>query len=762
VVGLAPPERDRKEIIMVNEKIRAKKYKASDKEVTASDTWRRVARGVADNPQVEEEIYAVMEALRGMMGGRMMAFAGTDCEKATKSNCYVLPNVPDDMEGIADVQKATILTLKAGGGVGLNWSKLRPNGSSVGKTGSKSFGPVSFMKAYNEYSRALDGKGQRKGAMIAVLDCSHPDIVEFINAKEKNTEATPVLDRCNLSVGITDAFMKAVETDGDWDLTFEGKVHTTVKARGIFRLIVERNHKKAEPGALYLDTINRMNNLAYAGEYLNTCNPCGELPLPENGACNLGSINLVKFVTDPFTVKAGFNFDLFKQTIRIMVRCLDNVVDNNYYPLPEQRAEAESKRRIGLGIMGLGSALAMLHVRYGSSECIAWVEKIMEALRDFAYDASADLAAEKGAFPLYAEQYLSGEFVKQLPEWLRAKIADTGIRNSHILTIAPTGTISQLVGNVTGGVEPIFDIEFTRRNYEESITTADYAWKLYCETYGATGSVPDYFATAHDLSPEEHIAVQAACQRYIDSSISKTINVRADITVDELADVYMQAWKAGLKGCTIYRSGSLDGEILSKTGDGKVEEPVKVHTKKHRPKYLPGGTYKVKIPDKQHAYYVGFTHDEKDGKPMEMFFNCKNPLDGDWLDAIAMLTSAVFRSVDDPRFLIEEFKAVSGASGFYSGERHKWVPSLVAEFGHIMEEDFIRHGLVEGDTVPIEAYAEEAEAAALANGNGKGNGNGNGKRLAICPRCGQHSAKYEGGCLICTNTSCLYDKCEGK
>ena len=734
---------------MINETIWRKKYK-SDGENTPSDTFQRVARGVADTSEVEEAIFQEMNELRFIFGGRVMAFGGTDKPKATLGNCYAMPSIPDSMDGIMRILHEAALTMQAGGGVGFNFPNLRPAGSPVGGTGSRASGPVSFMHVYNATSRTIDGAGQRKGAMISIMNVSHPDFFKFVSSKEENTKAHPVLERFNISVGISDAFMKAVEENKEWEFAFEGKSHGTARAREMFRKIVESNHKKAEPGTIFLDTINRQNNLFYC-ETLDTCNPCGEQPLAPYGVCNLGAITLPMFIKYPFTTKASFDFEKFGAVIRLAVRCLDNIVDKNYYPLQQQRDEALAKRRIGLGPMGLGSALAMLRIRYGSPESLASVERIMEFLRNTAYSASADLAAEKGAFPLFDERYLEGEFVKQLPEDLKEKIRKNGIRNSHILTIAPTGSISQLVGFVSGGVEPIYDIEYNRRNYNETFTTPDYAWKLYCEMFGNVTEVPDYFVTAHNLTPDEHIAVQSVCQKYVDASISKTINVHKDITVEELEDVYMKAWKAGLKGCTIYRDKSLEDEILSTTDEKPVVvTPVHVHKKKERDYYLDGGTYKVRIPDKLHAFYCSFTQDE-DGKPMEFFVQTKDQGVREWTDAIGCLTSAVLRSVDDPTFLIEEFKQVHGDTGFWSGKRHKHVPSLIAEFGHVMEDHFIKIGVIDPE-VPVEAYAEEVDNP--TNGN-----NGDAPKLSRCPRCGQRSGRHEGGCFVCHNPSCLFDKC---
>lgn len=730
----------------INEHIWEKKYK-NEMDKSPEDTFRRVARAVAGNdPGWEDKFFREMNSLRFIPGGRILAAAGTNKPKATLSNCFVMSPPDDSMSGILSALNDGALTMQAGGGIGVNFSKLRPYGDPVGGTGSIASGPVSFMHMWNAMSMTISGVGDRKGAMIAVLNCDHPDIMIFITAKANNTKEHKVLEKFNISVGITDEFLDAVKSDGTWDLKFNGKIYKTMSAREIWDTIMENAHKKAEPGILFLSRINKLSNLKYC-ENIDATNPCGEQPLAPFGSCNLGAINLSRFVTNPFTDKADIAFLEFYSCIRTSIRFLDNVLDINYYPLNEQREDAMRKRKIGLGIMGLGSALAMLGVRYGFDESIEWVDKIMSFMRDTAYCYSVELGEEKGTFPLFdSEKYIEGEFIKVLPENIKEAIRIKGIRNANLLTIAPTGSISQLAGNVSSGVEPIFCIEYERTNYGEVIPVKDPTFQLYCDIFGQVmaKNAPSYFVGAHDLTPEEHLKVMAACQKYIDASISKSVNLPTSITVKEMEDVYLHAYELGCKGCTVYREGSLDEEILKK-------KEARKHSFNPEGYYdLDGKRYQVKIPESKHAYYLNFSHvrnGDSSVKPFELFINTKDPMVDEWTRALGRLVSAVFRNVEDPTFLADEFKEVYAQSGFFSSIRRKFVPSLVAEFGHVLADYFSHIGLMEQE-VPIEAYAE-------ANGNDTKAK----PHLGYCRKCGQQSLIYQEGCMKCINPACYFNRC---
>jgi len=733
---------------MINNSIWSLKYKSS-KDKSPEDTFRRVATAISNGDKtLMERFFEAMVSLKFIPGGRILSYAGTDNPKATFANCYVMGSIEDSMEGIMKALEESALTLKAGGGIGLNFSTLRPEGDPVRGTSSMASGPVSFMEMWNSMSRTISGVNKRKGAMIAVLNVDHPDIEKFITSKANNTEERPVLEKFNISIGVTDEFMKAVIEDRDILLRFNGTQYRTISARSLMHLIVENAWAKAEPGVVFLDTINRNNNLWYC-ETIQATNPCGEIPLPPYGACMLGAINLTQFVKDPFG-NPDLDWDSLKKAIETGVVFLDNTIDLCYYPVEEQRNQAVLKRRIGLGVMGLGSTLAMLKVRYGSEESIRWVKRIFEFIRNNAYRTSIELAKIRGPFPMFRkEEYLQGAFIQRLPEDLRENIKEHGIRNACLLTIAPTGSISQLVGYVSSGVEPIYRMEYVRENpeYKQEIIAQDYSWAMYKKVYADADikNRPEYFITALELTWKEHIDVMAACQYYIDNSISKTINLHENISLEELHDVYFYAWQKELKGCTIFREGSLPG--ILKSSPRKKEKPLQVIHKTYteRPERLPGTTFKIKIPEHKFAFYLTFTYYSQNGKvrPYELFINTKNPIYEEWTKALGRLISAVFRNVDDPTFLVDELKEIMGKSGFWSVKRRKYVPSLIAEIGETMKDFFIEIGLMEPE-VPVEVYSNEL-------GKYKNNS------LHYCPVCGQAAMVIEEGCIRCL--ACDYNKC---
>ncbi|HOZ34845.1 MAG TPA: adenosylcobalamin-dependent ribonucleoside-diphosphate reductase, partial [Tabrizicola sp.] len=518
---------------------------------SVEDSWRRIARALAEveaePAKWEAEFYAALEGFRFLPAGRITAGAGTG-RSVTLFNCFVMGTIPDTMEGIFTALKEAALTMQQGGGIGYDFSTIRPKGAEVKGVAADASGPLSFMDVWDAMCRTIMSAGSRRGAMMATMRCDHPDIEAFIEAKRDPAR----LRMFNLSVLVTDAFMAAVKADGPWELVFGGKVYRTVEARDLWNKIMRSTFDYAEPGVIFIDRINAMNNLGYV-ETIAATNPCGEQPLPPYGACLLGSINLATLVKDAFEPGAAMDMTALDHLVRVAVRAMDNVVDASRFPLPEQQAEANAKRRIGLGVTGLADALLMVGLRYGSEEAAKVTEIWMHAIARAAYLASVDLAKEKGAFPLFdAEGYLASGNMQQMDADVREAIAQHGIRNALLTSVAPTGTISLYAGNVSSGIEPVFAYAYTRKvlqkdgsRTEEEVV--DYAVRLWREKHG-DAPLPDHFVNAQTLPPLDHVRMQAAAQKWVDSSISKTINCPEDISFDAFKEVYMAAWDQGCKG----------------------------------------------------------------------------------------------------------------------------------------------------------------------------------------------------------------------
>jgi len=559
-------------------------------DATVADSWRRVASTLAAVEENDKEGWQtrfddVLKDFKFLPGGRIQAGAGT-AHKVTLFNCFVMGEIGDSMDGIFDALKEGALTMQQGGGVGYDFSTLRPRGTRAYSVGSVASGPVSFMRIWDSMCATILSTGARRGAMMGTLRCDHPDIEEFIAAKQDETQ----LRHFNVSVLVSDAFMAAVQQDEDWPLLFpvDGhaaggevvmcswpgrtgavpcEVHRRVNARALWEKIMRATYDYAEPGVLFIDRINQFNNLYYR-ERISATNPCGEIPLPPYGACNLGSLNLTRFVREPFSEKARLDLESVEEAAAVAVRLLDNVIDVSQFPLPNQAKQARGSRRIGLGFTGLADALMMLGVRYGGKESLDIAQKTMQAVCHAAYRASIAIARDKGPFPFFSrEKYLAGEFVNTLPDDIRDGIAQYGIRNSHLTAIAPTGTISLLANNVSSGMEPVFDSDFTRRVLEldgsySEYEVVDYAVALWRQQNAKEADLPPHFVDAHDLAPVVHLNMQAAIQPYVDQAISKTINVPADYDFAAFRDLYRLAYDRGLKGCTTFRPNPVTGEIL--------------------------------------------------------------------------------------------------------------------------------------------------------------------------------------------------------
>ena len=557
-----------------NQKYRYRK-KSQIIDVDISASWRRVAHALAAaepaDPAVWEQMfYNALEDFRFLPGGRILAGAGTDKE-VTLYNCFVMGRIEDSLDGIFDSLKEGALTMQYGGGVGYDFSTLRPHGVPAQRSGNVASGPVSFMHTWNSMCATMTSAGNRRGAMMACLRCDHPDIETFVDAKR----TAGVLEHFNLSVLVTDAFMQAVEKDQQWSLVFpcvdgdtaeEPRVYRELPARELWDRIVKAAYDTAEPGVLFIDQISRQNNLGYC-EQIHATNPCGEIPLPYYGACNLGSVNLTQLVRHPFKDNAELDFEQLKVIVNTAVRMLDNVIDVSRFPLPAQQQVATSTRRIGLGITGLADVFLMLGHRYGDADSIVLADRILRTLCHTAYQTSIGLAKEKGAFPLFnKDSYLSSPFIRALPDEIREGITRYGIRNSHLTAIAPAGTISLLAGNVSSGLEPVFDYLY-RRNLvmgdtnPGTVELEDYAYHRWRRQHD-NDCLPDHFVTATEISPLTHLEVQSVLQNYVDNAISKTINVPEDITFGEFKSLYTTAYNKGLKGCAAFRPNPVRGEIL--------------------------------------------------------------------------------------------------------------------------------------------------------------------------------------------------------
>ena len=565
-------------------------------ETTADELYQRVARALAsvEKPELRAKYEALFLAnlKAGAIGaGRIMSAAGTDIQ-ATLINCFVQPvgdciqGVDDEgFPGIYEALREAAETMRRGGGVGYDFSRIRPKGAQVKATASMASGPCSYMNVFDQSCSTVESAGARRGAQMGVLRIDHPDVHEFITAKR-----TPGRwNNFNVSVGVSDAFIQAVQNNAPWELVHKARpgaallaqgahqradglwVYATVQARELWDTIMKSAYDFAEPGILFLGRINEDNNLHYCEDIAAT-NPCGEQPLPSYGCCDLGPIILTRFVRHPFGFGgvAAFDFDAFTQAVALQVRALDNVLDVTYWPLPQQRDEAMAKRRIGVGFTGMGNTLAMLCLRYDLPEGRTMAARIAECMRDAAYAASVDLAREKGVFPKFdATGYLAeGTFASRLPESLQSAIRAHGIRNSHLLSIAPTGTVSlAFADNASNGIEPPFSWMYKRKKRESDGSTTEYAvedhaWRLYRELGGDVNALPDYFVSALAMSAQDHIAMMEAVQPFVDTAISKTVNIPADYPYEDFKDLYLQAWRARLKGLATYRPNSILGSVL--------------------------------------------------------------------------------------------------------------------------------------------------------------------------------------------------------
>lgn len=756
----------------LSKEVWGQKYRwGAGEEKNFADTASRVVRGVYANDLEGDYSREAFEAMRmglWMPGGRIIAGAGTN-KHVTLMNCYVNGTLEDSMEGIASGYRNVMLTMQQGGGIGTDFSPLRPDGAWLSRTQAPASGPIPFAKAQDSIGLCVESAGERRGAQMGTLADTHPDLPAFIRAKH-----TPgILTQFNLSILISDAFMGAVHEDEDWYLYHEtpplkrspelealdfeddetGKrqyVYSVWKAKDLWKLITESTYEYSEPGVIFIDRVNDLNNLSYC-EAIRCTNPCGEQPLPPHGTCNLGAVNLAIMVRNPFTDDAEFDWELLKNTVRVGVRFLDNVIDVTNYPLPEQEAEEKSKRRIGLGFSGLASAIAQLGLRYGSNRSAAFAEEVTKKIAEWAYWSSWQLAEERGAFPLYKQDEFWGNGGFAATKMRHCAFYGKPLRNGVLMTIAPTGTTSITYGNIESGLEPAFAYSYTR-----NLTQRDGSKKaIQCSVFTAhlwrhlngDDPFPRYFVEASQLKVHEHITIQEACQQWIDASISKTINIPVEMPYEEFVTVYDMAYEAGLKGCTTYRPSAIRGSVLSTGAEagttamaakGMATAPGTVK----RPDYLDGSTAKLRWPSMNAAAYVTLNRLE-DGHPFEVFLSSKDQRNNEWMTTATLLMSWLFKLGVPLETIAEELKKVSSIEGYIVDGSYR--PSFVSLVGSkLLDMDKRFLGIAQDLNVPITYQQLPQGAASFANQ----------KR---CPNCRSPKLRSKEGCETCDD--CGYNKC---
>jgi ribonucleoside-diphosphate reductase alpha chain len=725
-------------------------------ETTTIELYRRVSTAIAGveepskAPHWGEEFLNLLDSGNFISSGRIASAAGSELDKATLISCFVQP-VGDAITGVDDEGRPSIYTaisesaetMRRGGGVGYNFSPIRPANAVVKGTKSRASGPLSYMRVFSSSCSTVESAGARRGAQMGLLNVNHPDIFAFIRAKTDGE-----FSNFNLSVGVSSAFMQAVSEEADWDLVHVATpsveliangayqkgdiwVYETVSAAKLYDEIMKHAYYHAEPGVLLLDNINKENNLYYC-ESIDACNPCGEQALPPYGCCNLGAVNLSRMVKNPFKKHpecdddekhihcdvSFFDYEQLKIAVKKGIRFLDNVLDATTYPLDKQRDESMSKRRIGLGITGLGSALVLLNTRYDSQEGRSFAENVMRIIRDTAYRASIELAKEKGAFPLFnADKYLDSAFVSRLPDDIREDIKEYGIRNSHLLSIAPTGTISLAFGDVcSNGIEPVFDWSYNRRKVMEdggidSYTVHDYAMNLARSMGIGEEAIKSSNKTAREISARNHLAMMKAVQPYVDSAISKTINLPSDYPMDDFKNLYMEAHVDGLKGVAVYRDGSIAGAVLSSLDDKEEKSETIDPDRRLQLKALPestlkslrwvdrpecpagnlGWSYMINHPQGKFALFVG-QYDNGSSWPFECWINgVEAPR---YLGSLAKTLSADMRSNDRQwlKLKLDSLEKVVGEDSFHMAfppiAKKRQVPSLVSGMAQLIRYRF--------------------------------------------------------------------------
>jgi len=722
--------------------------------------WQRQAKALSSieknkklQKKWEKKFFTVLEDFKFVPGGRIMHGAGRDDITTTLNNCYVVA-IKDDQ--INDIYKTVVdeaLTYKYGGGCGHDLSVLRPSGEAINGTGGESCGPTGFMNLFSENTNTIAQHG-RRGANMQTLRVDHPDIEKFISIKTGDID---MVKYSNISVLLTHDFMKAVDEDSEFDLCWDNKVYKTIPARNIWKQIIENAHKSAEPGLLFWDTMKDYHNAEYCSPLVST-NPCAEQPLPDGGCCNLGAVNLERFVD-----KSGnFMIDEFKETVSIGTRFLDNVIDYNLdrHALNAQKENATNDRRIGLGILGLGDMLLKMGIKYDSEDALQTIDQIMKIFRDTAYETSNNLAQEKGVFPKYDwSGYSKSKFVKNLPKTIRENIRKTGIRNSTITTVAPTGS-GAIVSRVTSGVEPIFATSYKRRVKKNDGYGKDFdEYKVYHPTikklFGNDESLPEYVVTAHNIDPFFRVKMQGVIQKYIDSSISSTVNLAEDITVETVADIYMTAYKSGLKGITVYREGSREGILVTDKKEVKKEKSISNNKLETEPKVSPtprvrpvatnGETRRIRTGEG--SLYITIN---EDNEGLCEVFTTIGKAGGNAAaqsEAISRLISLALRSGVNPHSVVRQLKGISGPNPTW--ENGRLILSTPDAIGKALD-DYLKDKEQQFNTADDLSYDDQKPLITMAPTNTD-------VQISTCEE-GSHDLVNENGCIVCRQ--CGWSKCD--
>ncbi len=721
--------------------------------------WKRQATALASVEKTkaarnnwEEKFFSILENFKFVPGGRIMHGAGREDITTTLNNCYVVAVRDDSIKSIYDTIINEALTYKYGGGCGHDLSVLRPAGKAINGTGGESCGPTGFMNLFSENTNTIAQHG-RRGANMQTLRIDHPDIQKFISIKTGDID---MVKYSNISVLLTHEFMEAVKEDKDFNLHYDNDIYETVKARELWDKIIEHAHASAEPGLLFWDTMKDYHNAEYCSPLVST-NPCAEQPLPDGGCCNLGAVNLEKFVDD----NGNFMIDDFKETVAIGTRFLDNVVDYNMdrHALEDQKQNAMNDRRVGLGILGLGDMLVRLGIQYDSEDALQTVDQIMQIFRDTTYETSVNLAIEKGKYPNFDwSGYSKSKFVKNLPKSLQGKIKKHGIRNCTLTTVAPTGS-GAIVSRVTSGVEPIFATSYKRRvkendGYGKTFKEYTVYHPIIEKLFGTDEDLPEYVVTSHNIDPYFRVRMQGTIQKYIDSSISSTVNLPEEITVDTIADIYMTAYEAGLKGITVYREGSREGILVTDAEDQNNEvndlalESAVEKSPRSRPTQTTGVTRRIRTGEG--TLYITINEDENGLCEVFTTIGKAGGNAAAQSEAISRLISLSLRSGLDPHAIVRQLKGISGPNPTW--EDGRLILSTPDAIGKALDDYLIERGNTE--TLKNSDESLDKPRITLAQEEKKKDDT----NMMICAECHNHSVVNEGGCLTCRE--CGWSKCD--